>query len=67
VFIEVVFVNNSDCMFSASEREMEGEDTAGSMSVTETEDYPASADEDDESKEQISSRVRLPGGIDDHA
>lgn len=51
-------------MFSASE--MEGEDTAASMSVTETEDYPATADEDDldlAKEEQIPSRVRLPGGM----
>ena len=50
-------------MFSASE--IEGEDTAASMSATETEDYPATADEDDVdvAKEQMSSKVRLPGGM----
>ena len=44
--------------------EMEAEDTAASMSATETEDYPGSADEDDEAHvEQTMSRVRLPGGM----
>jgi len=42
---------------------MEGEDTAASMSATETEDYPATADEDDEVKEQMPSRIRLPGSM----
>jgi len=49
---------------SEMEVEMPGEDTAASVSGTETEDYPGTADEDEEPKnEQLSSRVRLPGGI----
>jgi len=54
------------CVFSVSEMEveMEGEDTAASISAAETEDYPATGDEDDEAQnEAISSRVRLPGGM----
>ena len=48
---------------SEMEVEMPGEDTAASVSGTETEDYPGTADEDEEPKnEQLSSRVRLPGG-----
>jgi len=44
--------------------EVEGEDTAASMSAAETEDYPATGDEDDEAQsEAVSSRVRLPGGM----
>lgn len=41
---------------------MEGEDTAASMSATETEDYPATGDEE-ELNESVSSRVKLPRGI----
>jgi len=51
-------------MFRVSEMEVEGdEDTVASLSVTETEDYPATADEDEDSKDQMSSRVKLPTGI----
>ena len=54
---------NSHCgMVSVSEMEveMQHEDMAASTSATETEDYPATADEADESTNE--QRVRLPGG-----
>ena len=45
------------------EIETQGEDVV-SLSATETEDYPATGDEDDEAKnEPLSSRVRFPGGV----
>ena len=60
------FANNSCRMVSVSEMEveMEHEDTAASASATETEDYPGTADEADETRnEQLLSRVQLTGGI----
>jgi len=53
-------------MFSVSEMEvdMQHEDTAASASATETEDYPATGDEDDDAvDDQQSSGVQLTGGI----
>ena len=59
----VLLVTVVECLVSVSEMEVEHEDTAASTSATETEDYPATADEADETKnDQLSSRVRLPGG-----
>jgi len=48
-------------MYSVSEMEIEvhNEDTAASASATEIEDYPET---DEPKNEQLTSRVRLPGG-----